>query len=130
MAKNKFYYNGKLVRTSEHEYTHCIVDGEGKVLRCTTQPQKALDSIISEKLVCGTERYWDKSYDQSIRDYKAELRTHHVGSANYLEGLRKIATTPKAEYIKEKIAEWTAWMEANGRFEYINSIHIEPLEKR
>lgn len=32
---HKFYYNGKLIRTSEnHHYTHAVFDGNGKLVGC------------------------------------------------------------------------------------------------
>jgi len=46
---NKFYYNGKLVRTSKtHVYTHAVINDNGDVLRCSANEKLARSFMTSE----------------------------------------------------------------------------------
>lgn len=38
----KYYYNGKLVRTSNNTYTHAYVDYTGRVCTCSKDPDKLI----------------------------------------------------------------------------------------
>lgn len=41
-VKAKYYYNGKLVRTSAHEYTHAVLNDKGDCVACRGSYDKAL----------------------------------------------------------------------------------------
>ena len=45
---NKYYYNGKLVRTSDHIYTHAVLNEKGEVIACRPSFEKASNVITSE----------------------------------------------------------------------------------
>lgn len=46
----KYYYNGKLVRTSDHEYTHAVIDmSTGKCKGCRASEEKAM-AIKAEEI--------------------------------------------------------------------------------
>lgn len=125
---NKYYYNGKLVRTSEHEYTHVIVNGEGKVLSCTAHPTEAIErekgKIIGSAL---SRQYWEREYKTIKFDIK-----HNP--SRYAEGKGAIAKAQVADpievYVDKRIAEWDAKFREHGTYDRIEKIHAEPLEKR
>lgn len=73
----KYYYNGKLIRTSDHIYTHAVIDTKtGKAIACRNGLDKAeaakMDETrltrndirdLNEKikaLKAGRDRYWVK----------------------------------------------------------------------
>ena len=71
MAKMRFYYNGKLVRTSEnHEYTHAVIYAPtGEAIGCRTS-LKAAESFKSSEI---------SGYRKGIENYKAAIRAIESG---------------------------------------------------
>lgn len=76
--KNKYYYQGVLVRTSDHEYTHAVIstNGEftkGKLVGCRTSEQAARQIISSE--ISG--------YMNSIRNCEEAIKALKAGKTGY-----------------------------------------------
>lgn len=47
----KFYYNGKLVRTSKsHHYTHALISATGKAITCSAKGPEACESFKQTRL--------------------------------------------------------------------------------
>lgn len=70
----KFYYNGKLLRTSEtHTYTHAVINGAGKCVGCRTS-QKAAQYIID---------YEVNQCRQGIENCKAAIKALESGKSYY-----------------------------------------------
>lgn len=125
---NKYYYNGKLVRTSEHEYTHVIVNGEGKVLSCTAHPENAVANEKSKVIGSMLSRnYWEKEYKTIKFDIKHNPERYTEGKG----AIKKAQVSEPIEiYIDKRIAEMDAWFRERGTYERMEKIHAEPIEKR
>jgi len=98
--KTKFYYNGQLVRTSDHAYTHAVIvikDGKVCTIGCRTN-RKAAEQIISSEI---------HAYEGNIKWYNAKLNALANGKTsirmtyNGHSWMESIKDTP--EQIKESI---------------------------
>ena len=67
---NKYYYNGKLVRTSEHEYTHAVFNKKGQLVGCRPSYEKAMSMITSEVSKARTEIENIESAIKAVRNGK------------------------------------------------------------
>ena len=71
----KFYYNGKLIRTSaNHEYTHATLNERGGVMGCRTSRQAAEAIITAEKARLARE----------IENNKRKLEAREAGKEGWL----------------------------------------------
>lgn len=71
---NKFYYNGKLIRTSEnHIYTHALINGVGKVVTCSA----TFDGCLKEK----NRRI--SQVRQMIANLESKKKALQMGKAGY-----------------------------------------------
>lgn len=61
---HKFYYNGKLIRKSEHDYTHAVIADDGKLAGCRTS-REAAQSIISSEI--SRARKEIENYEKGIK---------------------------------------------------------------
>jgi hypothetical protein len=75
MAKQiRYYYNGELMRTSAHTYTHAVLDEKGKCIAC----RNGLDNAIKAK---EAEKQWDK---RIIRDSQTAIKALQAGRTYYI----------------------------------------------
>lgn len=105
---NKFYYNGKLVRTSKtHVYTHAVINEKGDVLRCSSTEVLAKAFITSELSRAENEII---DSDKAIK----ALRNGEKGYSSTCYGRRKIwisfsrfgITVEKCEFSKNACADY------------------------
>lgn len=70
---HKFFYNGKLIRKSEHEYTHAVITDNGKLVGCRTS-YEAARSIISSEI---------SHAQREIENHRRALKALENGEAGY-----------------------------------------------
>ena len=69
----KYYYNDRLIRTSNHVYTHAVLDENGKCVAC----RNGLEAAISA-------RHAESSFDRSaIKDYEDAIKALKAGRTYY-----------------------------------------------
>lgn len=69
----KYFYEGKLVRTSTHVYTHAVLDDEGKCVACRNGLEAALKAKEAEKSFFKT----------IIRDSNEAIKALKAGRKGY-----------------------------------------------
>ena len=74
---HKFFYNGKLIRKSEHEYTHAVITDDGKLAGCRTS-RDAAQSIISSEI---------SHAQREIENHKRALKALENGENGYVINL-------------------------------------------
>ena len=104
----KYYYNGKLVRTSDHIYTHAVIDTTtGKTVACRNGLSKAEAARIDELR-------WTRS---SIKYYEDMLKAMRAGRDHFFYKIgkcterSKIADDMTVEKAENKISDLNAWIE-------------------
>lgn len=70
---NKYFYNGKLVRTSEHIYTHAVLNEKGELVGCRPSYDKA-HNIITSKIA---------EANSFVKEYKSLLKAISEGRKTY-----------------------------------------------
>ena len=99
----KFYYNGKLIRTSKnHEYTHAVIDiTTGKCKGCRANEYTA-STIIS------TECAW---YERQIDNYRNAIKALESGKKGYYakDGRRTYFSRFDADASVENYTRWIEW---------------------
>lgn len=65
----KYFYNGNLVRSSYHEYTHGVIDGTGDLIACRNGAENAEKARQAEKRV----------YKHNLDYYEAKLKALEAG---------------------------------------------------
>lgn len=119
----KYYYNGKLVRTSkEHHYTHAVIDvTTGKLIGCRSNEDAAKSVITSE--IHRKEQ--DKENSRAcIIAIKAGKRMYR-----YKDGRRSGYIQVDKEDTVEKCEKWVANLDK--QIEYINqNWKVVELEER
>lgn len=116
---NKYFYNGKLVRTSEHEYTHGVLVN-GKVVACRPSYEKAHNVITSE--IAKANGF--------VKEYKSLLKAiaEGRGTYEYKIGNRRIIAPVRNKNVEE-IEGWIANM--NNHIETVtNTWKVVELERR
>lgn len=88
--KNKYYYNGKLVRTSENEYKYGVVVGEDHVISCHQNKelaQKQLHKTINEynKRIVSDRKYLEKNPLATTTLYLIARRIKELDSLRIVE---------------------------------------------
>ena len=118
----KYYYNGRLVRTSAHDYTHAVIDDEtGKVLGCRANRAGA-ESIKSAAI---NERF------RGLENTTRLLKAIRAGKSCYkvTEGRRSYYERVTAEDTEESCLEYFGWL--TEKIEHIRAHwQIVELEKR
>ena len=118
----KYYYNGELVRTSDHTYTHAVLDTKtGKVIACRNGADKAeLARVAEVSLARGDIRY----YDEMIRAMKLGRRYffYNVGRMKEKTEIDEAMTIEKAY---QRIDQLRAWIEKR-----LSELVVVPLEAR
>lgn len=106
----KFYYNGKLVRTSTHNYTHAVINTKnGNVVGCRTS-EDAAQKVISSEI---------SQYRTGIQNTMSLMRALEQGKKSYLV---KVGHRSFMERITEShsIQRCQEWIESNEKqIEYI-----------
>lgn len=107
----KFYYNGKLVRTSKsHTYTHAVIDiSTGGCKGCRTSRDTA-EAIITSEVA---------HYEKKVGNYENAIKAMESGKSGYYakDGRHTYYTKFSADSTVEKYMEWIEWNR-----DYINSI--------
>lgn len=107
----KFYYEGKLVRTSKtHEYTHAVIDiTTGACKGCRVGKDKA-EAIISAEV---------SYYDKKISNYTNAIKALENGKSGYYakDGRHTYYCKFSSDITVERYKEWIAWDK-----DYINSV--------
>lgn len=107
----KFYYNGKLIRTSKsHTYTHAVIDTvTGGCKGCRASKETA-EAIISTEVAY---------YEKKIGNYKNAVKALQNGKSGYYakDGRRTYYSKFSADSTVERYNEWIGW-DRN----YINSV--------
>ncbi len=116
----KFYYEGKLVRTSKnHHYTHAVISGTGNVFTCSSSEElarKALNAHLS-------------GYRTGIENNRRAIKAIEQGKTSYLvkEGRSNYPT--KLRHTKEEYEEGIRHMQ--DTIEWItNTWKVIELEER
>ena len=65
----KYFYNGNLVRSSYHEYTHGVITGAGELIACRNGEANAEKARQAEKLI----------YKRNLTFYEAKLKALRAG---------------------------------------------------
>ena len=116
----KYYYGGKLVRTSDHVYTHAVLDTtSGKVVACRNGADKAEAARVAELSLCrGDIKY----YEEMIKAMKKgrEYFIYTIGRATEKAKIAEDMTVEKAE---QRIEELKAWIEKR-----LSELAVVPLE--
>ena len=117
---NRYFYNGKLVRTSEHEYTHGVTNEEGVVFACRPSYEKAHSVITSEIAKANS----------FIKEYRSLLKAINEGRKTYefKVGNRRVI----APVENHNVNEVEGWIEGfNKHIEKVsNSWKVVELERR
>ena len=123
---NKYYYQGILVRTSEHNYTHAVIntDGDfvkGKLISCSgseLNARKVIQRAISEK-------------ESNIRFSKDAIKALRAGKSGFMAKYGN-RSYPYRFDPNDTIESHTQWMESYQRsIDYIQKYwKVVELEKR
>ena len=117
MAKKKFYYNGRLVRTSENrEYTHAVLNEFGGCMACSSSYKLALSNITkevsySERVIANANALL-KALEAGKSDYwimdgrKRRLTIIHKNDPWFSEANAKERIAYHQERIKTLITKW------------------------
>lgn len=118
----KYYYDGKLVRTSDHIYTHAVYDtSKGKVMACRNGLDNALSAKNAEmSLERGNIRY----YEDMIKAIKAG-RDYFFTKCGRVTEKHKIGENMTVEKAENRIGEIKAWIEKR-----MNELVIVKLEAK
>lgn len=118
----KYYYNGKLVRTSEHAYTHAVIDTKtGKAVACRNGLRNAESARQSElSLTRGDIKY----YEDMIKAMKAG-RSHFFCKSGRCTVKHKIADNMTIEKAERKITELKGWIDKR-----LGELIVVPLETK
>ena len=97
----KFYYNGKLVRTSENEYKYAIVRGN-RVITCHTRYDLAEKELIKQlekknKIIESNERYLEEVKKGNKDEF---LKSCNITREQEIEELTKLIPLQKQCSIK------------------------------
>lgn len=118
MAKKKYYFDGRLIRTSDRVYTHVVLRGD-KVVSCCGRLELAEKELSRQKNRATADIKFFQGCLKALQDGKASIRyTERVGRRSFT-GVYKI--TEPAEYYQNKIAELES---------LIRNYRAEPLEIR
>lgn len=123
----KFYYNGKLVRTSKnHVYTHAVIDQKNESLKgCRANKDTAL-SIISSEI---------SRIEKEIKDCKTAIKALEAGKSYYVIKERGHSYPIRFKDVNDPTVErYTKWIEEyNQTIEYIRKnwivVELEAIEK-
>ena len=102
--KTRYYYNGKLIRTSDHVYTHAVLDNEGKCVACRNGLEQAMRAKEAEKTFAKN----------GIRDCEAAIKALEAGKSYYFYKLGRcqykyrFEETDTIQKYKEHIAIYQA----------------------
>lgn len=122
MAKVQYYYNGKLIRTSDHTYTHAVIDTKtGKAVACRNGLDKAESARNAE---VSLERGNIKYYEDMIKALKAGRNYffYKIGRCTEKARIDDGMTIEKAE---TRIDEINAWIEKR-----MNELVIVPIDAK
>lgn len=123
----KFYYNGKLVRTSKaHVYTHAVIDqASGSLKGCRSNKDAAL-SIISSQI---------SRYETDIKNCEIAIKALKAGKSYYVVKERGRSYPIRFKDIEDPTVDgYTKWIELDKkRIEYIREnwkvVELEAREK-
>ncbi len=108
----KFYYNGKLVRTSKtHYYTHAVMTADNRLISCASSYELAQKSMLSNT---ATER-------DCLGFYKEELKNLKLGRNSFWYKNRKCFVKHDAELLEVYIKQIE---------DYLKGLHIVKLTAR
>lgn len=118
----KYYYNGNLVRTSDHTYTHAVIDTKtGKAIACRNGADKAEAARQDElRLSRGDIKY----YQDMIKAIK-NGRSHFFYKIGKMTEKTKINDDMTIEKAEQRITEIKGWIEKR-----LNELVVVPLEFR
>lgn len=88
--KNKYYYNGKLVRTSENDYNYAVVVDEDYVISCHQNielAQKQLHKTMNEynKRIANDKKYLETNPLSTTTLIMIDRRSKELGSLRIVE---------------------------------------------
>ncbi len=120
--KHRYYYNGNLVRTSEREYTHAVINNQtGRLVACSG----------SERLAQNVKSSAESECRRGIRNAEAAYKALVAGKSYYREeyGRRTYPVKFHPDDTPEGMQTWKA--EVQARLEHIQrDWAIVELEKR
>ena len=118
----KYYYNGQLVRTSEHTYTHAVIDTKtGKAVACRNGADKAETARNAEMSLYRGDIRW---YEEMIKAMKKGHRKF-IYKARGLQEIHNIADDMTIEKAERRIAELKEWIDKR-----MSELVVVPLEAR
>lgn len=118
----KYYYNGKLVRTSDHTYTHAVLDTKtGEAVACRNGIEKAESARQSEmSLARGDIKY----FEDMIKAMKAG-RNYFFYKIGRCTEKAKIADDMTIEKAERRITDLKGWIDKR-----LSELIIVPLETK
>ena len=118
----KYYYNDTLIRTSDHSYTHAVIDTKtGKAVACRNGIAAAESARNAE---VSFERGNIKYYENMIKAMKAG-RSYFFYKIGRCTDKARIADDMTVEKAENRIREIKAWIEQR-----LNELIIVPIEAR
>lgn len=104
----KYYYNGQLVRTSDHVYTHAVIDTKtGKAIACRNGAEAAEAAKNAE---LSSARSNIKYFEDMIKAMKAG-QNHFSYKIGRCTARARIADDMTIEKAENKIEQLKAWIE-------------------
>ena len=99
----KYYYNGKLMRTSNHVYTHAVIDNNGKCVACRNgyaNAVKAKNAERSDKAI--------REANNAINALKAGRSYYFfkIGQCSYKHTFEAKDTIERYQGVIERANEW------------------------
>lgn len=107
----KFYYNGKLVRTSKnHEYTHAVINITNDGCMGCRASKETAEAIITSEIA---------QYEKRIANYESAIKALESGKSGYYakEGRRIYYNKFSSDSTVERYIERIEWCR-----EYINKV--------
>lgn len=104
----KYYYDGKLVRTSDHVYTHAVIDTKtGKAIACRNGAEAAEAAKNAELSYARSDI---KYFEDMIRAIKAG-QNHFYHKIGRCTARAKIADDMTIEKAENKIEQLKTWID-------------------
>ena len=94
----KYYYNGKLIRTSNHVYTHAVLTPDGKVIGCRNGLANAQRAKDAERGMANNDRRDAEAAIKALRAGRS-FYFYHVGRMQYKHTFTAADTVEKYERI-------------------------------
>lgn len=99
----KYYYEGKLIRTSNHIYTHAVIDSKGKCVACRNGYENAVKAKNAERSNKAI-----KEANDAINALKAGRKYYFykIGQFSYKYTFKANDTIEKYQGVIERANDW------------------------